>query len=190
MRRSSHLLSLFAILLLLWLPTGLWPADGPEPAKPAATAQEWHQDPGSAKKSADVQANSTAATAPEPASFWVTAASWAAGALGLAIALGKFVPGIGGVVAQVAGPVYDLVVPGHVRDAEQRRDTMANGFATICHLIEMLPKDAPVADLKAKISSRLPADALDIVNAWLAQREAAKDAGAPAPALPSPAIAS
>lgn len=188
MRRLPSLIPFLALLLLLWLPTGMWPADGPTPAKPAATAQDWHQDPAAAKKDADGQANTTAATAPEPASFWTQAAGWAAGALGLAIALGKFVPGIGGIVAQVAGPVYDLVVSKKVRDAEARRDTMADGFATILHLIEILPKDAPIADLKAKISARLPSEAQDIVNSWLAQREAAKVASVPTPVL-TPATA-
>jgi hypothetical protein len=168
-----RLISRFLLLALLLIGCGLplWPAESPAPAVPAATAQDWHTAPTVAKAAAEKQASTTAATAPEPAGFWLQAAGWAAGALGLVITLGKFVPGIGGAVAQVAGPIYDLIVPKKISDAEKRRDALANGMETVMHILQTAPPGTPVATLKQWLAVRFPAATQDVINAWLSERE-------------------
>lgn len=165
--------SLTILILALMLAPGasLWPAESPAPAVPAATAQDWHASPAIAKAAADKQASTTAATAPVPAGFWLQAAGWAAGALGLVITLGKFVPGIGGAVAQVAGPIYDMIVPKKISDAEKQRDALANGMETVMHILQTAPPGTPVATLKQWLAIRFPAATQDVINAWLADRE-------------------
>jgi hypothetical protein len=161
------------LLALLLIGTGLplWPAESPAPAIPAATAQDWHASPDIAKAAADKQASTTAATAPEPAGLWLQAAGWAVGAVGLLITLGKFVPGIGGAVAQVAGPIYDAIVPKKISDAERRRDALANGMETVMHIMQTAPPGTPVSTLKQWLAVRFPAATQDVINAWLAERE-------------------
>jgi hypothetical protein len=162
------------LLMLAVIPSlNLWPAEGQAPAVPAAMANDWHQTPEAARKAADAQAGTTAATAPEPGGFWAQAAGWAVGAVGLAITMGKFVPGIGGAIAQIAGPIYDAVVSKNVRQAEQRQQALAGGFETVLHLIDRMPPDTPIAELKKKLAQRLPNEARDAVNEWLVSREVA-----------------
>jgi len=140
-------------------------------AVPAATAAEWAKDAGAA-----AQANATQAA--DTASSVGTWAAWAAGALGLLIGLGKFLPGVGGMVANVAGPIYDMVVSKNVRDAEKRRDQLAQGFMVAIATIDKLPKDGTIGDLKRKLGDRLPSDCRDAVNQWIMEQEQAKVATA------------
>ena len=164
------------LLLLLLIGTGshLWPVESPgnaPAATPAAMAKDWHADPVASRAAADGQAKSTAETAPDPGSWWAQVAGWAAGAIGLVITLGKFVPGIGGAVAQVAGPIYDAVVSKRVRDSEKRRDALADGMLTVVHLLQSMPAGTPVGDLKKKLAQRFPSATQDVINAWLDERE-------------------
>lgn len=170
---------LFLLLLLIGTGPLLWTVESPAnatPAVPAAMAKDWHSDPVAAKGAADNQAKTTAETAPEPSGWWAQAAGWAAGAVGVLIALGKFVPGIGGAVAQIAGPIYDAVVSKRVRDSEKRRDALSDGMLTVVHLLQSLPADSTVADLKSKLSRRFPSATQDVINAWIKEQEEKKAA--------------
>lgn len=135
-------------------------------AVPAATAADWAKDANAA-----AQANATQAA--DTASSVGTWAAWAAGALGLLVAVGKFLPGVGGMIANVAGPIYDLVVSKNVRDAEKRRDQLAQGFMVAIATIDKLPKTGTVGELKRKLADRLPSDCRDAVNEWIAEQERA-----------------
>lgn len=143
-------------------------------AVPAATAADWARD-------ANAAANANAAQAAETARSMGTWAAWAAGALGILVAVGKFLPGIGGVVANVAGPIYDLVVSKQVRDAENRRDQLAKGFMVAIATIDKLPKEGTIGDLKRKLADRLPSDCRDAVNEWIAEQERERAAAPPPP---------
>lgn len=169
--------SFLLFLALICATPSLWPVEAPAPAVPAATAKDWHGDPVAAKGAADGQASVTVATAPEPTSGWAQAAGWAAGAVGVLITLGKFVPGIGGAVAQIAGPIYDAVVSKRVRDAEKRRDALSDGMLTVAHLIQTAPAGSTVSDLKKRLKDRFPAATLDVINAWITEREREEEAG-------------
>jgi hypothetical protein len=161
------------------------PATSASPAPeaiPVATPATWANDPAAALDAAKGQGNATAATAADGAGFWTQAAGWALGALGLVIAAGKLLPGVGGIVAQVAGPIYDLVVSRRVRDAERRRDALAEGMETVVHLLDRMPPDSPLAKLKAKLADRLPPAALAAVNAAITAAERQRTAPPTAPA--------
>jgi len=155
------------IIFLLLLGTVLVLAGGE--AVPAATAADWATNP-------TVAADSNAKGAAETVASISTAGwlAWLAGFGGLVIALGKFIPGVGGVVANIAGPIYDMVVTKKVRDAESKQAELAKGFMTVVAVIDKLPKDGTIGDLKAKLGARLPTVARDAVNEWIADQEAAK----------------
>ncbi len=130
-------------------------------AHPAATTADWLRDaPAAAKVNNDLAAMTAASNT------GISWAGWIAGAAGLVIGIGKFVPGVGGVVANVMDLVYKTVVPKEVHEAEQDQAALADGLTNIFHLIDQAPPD-----LKAKMLDRLPADAKDVFKAWLVDRE-------------------
>ena len=151
------MIALSMIALLLGGP--LWATDPPGPAVPAATAADWHANAPAAATAADHQAKETAATAPTTTSFWSDVAGWSMGALGVLVLLGKIggaANPLGGLVAAVAGGIYDLVVPKHVRDGEEKRDKLAESLWSVAHVIEQMPNDGTIGDLKTKFTSKLP----------------------------------
>jgi hypothetical protein len=153
-------------IIFLLLLGALFALGGGE-AVPAATASEWATNPALA---ADSNAKGAAETvASISAAGWL---AWLAGFGGLIVAIGKFVPGIGGVVANVAGPIYDMVVTKNVRDAEAKQAQLAKGFMTVVATLDKLPKDGTIGDLKRKLADRLPSDCRDAVNEWIQEQEA------------------
>lgn len=165
--------ALLCLLLLCCVPTcGLWPAEPPL-ATPAATANQWKTDAPAASAAAARQAEQTAALAPEPGGLWIEIGKWALGAVGLAIAVAKLMPKgpLADLVVNLAGKGYDLIVPGRVRDAEKRQADLAVGMLTVAHLIQLTPNTGTIGDLKADIANRLPAGALDALNAYITEME-------------------
>lgn len=163
-------------VLALFLCPAAWPSDpAPSPAVPAATAADWHHDAPAAFEATTKQAASTAATAPAPSSFWGEVSSWAAGGALLLIGLGKLggaANPLAGVIASVAGSVYDLVVAKHVRDAEAKRDLLASGLGKVVGVIEALPNTGTIGELKGKFLTKLPSAIVDHLTEVSAELQA------------------
>jgi hypothetical protein len=145
-------------MLCLFLSPAMWSAD-PAPAMPAAMAADWQANATAAASASASQAKSTAATAPAQESIWKQLVGWGVGAMGVLVVLGKALNTANPLTATlvaVLGAGYDLLVPRYVRDAEAKRDLLAEGLGKVAHVIETLPNDGTVGQLKGKFLSKLP----------------------------------
>jgi hypothetical protein len=80
---------------------------------------------------------------------------WALGAVGAALGVVRFLPGPGGVVADLA---WRMLAPGQHQQADAERDSHADGFQTLLGVIDSLPPNATMADLKAKVATKPPSN--------------------------------
>ena len=54
---------------------------------------------------------------------------------------------------------------------ECRSDTAAEAGKNLVRLIQGLPNDGTIGQLKDKVATRMPAEARDLINAWVAEHE-------------------
>jgi hypothetical protein len=85
---------------------------------------------------------------------------WALGAVGAALGVVRFLPGPGGVVADLA---WRILAPGQHQRADAERDTHADGFQALVGLIDTLPPNSTMADLKAKVATKPPSNIRDAI---------------------------
>lgn len=139
----------------------------PGEAVAAATANQWLTDPATAAAANASQAGETGASL----STWAT---WSAAGLGVLIGVAKLLPSSNPLVAlltNLAGRVYDVVVHKDQRAIEARQVEMANGVICIVDLIEELPNEGTIGDLKKKFAGRLPGAVRDAINQRLAEKQ-------------------
>ena len=71
--------------------------------------------------------------------------------LGAALGVVRFLPGPGGMVADLA---WRVLAPGQHQQADAERDSHADGFQTLLGVIDTLPNTATMADLKTKVGTK------------------------------------
>jgi hypothetical protein len=86
---------------------------------------------------------------------------WLAGAGAAALGVLRFIPGVGGVVADTA---WRLLAPQQIKVADAQRDTHASGFRELVSLIDGLRGEHTIAMLKADIASRATSAVRDAIN--------------------------
>jgi len=134
--------------VLLWLASFSAMVFAAEPAKPAATAADWASNPDQAL--AAVIALAQALISLKEGIGW---AGWILGGLTVITAIGRFVPGAGGMILGVA---HKILADRQTREAEAARKIQAEGFKFLVDLIEQVPDDGKLADLKDKAARKMP----------------------------------
>lgn len=81
---------------------------------------------------------------------------WLAGAGAAALGVLRFIPGVGGAVADTA---WRLLAPQQDKAADAKRDLHAAGFQQLVQLIDGLRGEHTVAMLKADIAEKMPSSA-------------------------------
>ena len=86
---------------------------------------------------------------------------WLAGAGAAALGILRFVPGMGGAMADAA---WMLLAPAQHQQADTKRNVHAQGFQTLVEIIEHLPKTATITDLKSRVTTKAPSRVRDEIN--------------------------
>jgi len=143
----------------------------PPLAQPAATADDWQTNAPAAAQAAASQAKLTAASAPAPSNWWESVLLWTGGAIGLLLTVGKRIPGLTGLLAEGGDLIWSALSPKSRRDADARQAVAADGLAQLVRIIQMLPNEGTIAELKSKIHARMPSEAKDVINALVVDLE-------------------
>ena len=91
---------------------------------------------------------------------------WLAGAGAAALGILRFVPGMGGAMADAA---WMLLAPAQHQLADTKRNVHAQGFQTLVEIIEHLPKTATITDLKSRVTTKAPSRVRDEINLQVAE---------------------
>ncbi len=149
---------LWAILapLLLLLPCAVaWSIDPAKPiAMPSAGATDWATNPQAALQL--VMADNQRLVAAVEHLIEVQKTDWmgyAVGALGLAIGALKVFNGPAGALAE---GLWAMLAPKLVKDAEKKRDVMADGFLKVAEIMRSFPPNTPLGSVIDKLDKRLP----------------------------------
>lgn len=86
---------------------------------------------------------------------------WLAGASAATLGVLRFIPGVGGVVADTA---WRLLAPRQDKAADAERDTHAAGFRELVGLIQGLRGEHTVAMLRDEIGAKAPVTIRDAIN--------------------------
>jgi hypothetical protein len=86
---------------------------------------------------------------------------WIAGAGAAALGVLRFIPGVGGVVADTA---WRLLAPQRDKIADSQREIHATGFRELVGLIEGLRGEHTIAMLKSDIETKIPTNVRDSIR--------------------------
>ncbi len=95
---------------------------------------------------------------------------WLAGAGAAALGVLRFVPGVGGALADTA---WRLLAPSQSKVADAERDTHAAGFRELVQLIDGLRGEHTIAMLKADIADKAPFSIRDAMQNMKTYRKSA-----------------
>jgi hypothetical protein len=150
------------LLVAVWLACPMLCAvDAKPPAVPAANAADWQADPDASLSQVLAQASTLVHIA--KAIPWL---AWLSGAGLFALGICRFLPGIGGTVANT---LWAIAAPRAHKDAEQARDIQAQGFQFLVKTIEQLTPGSTLADLRDKAARKMPEAVKAAVDQYLDQ---------------------
>lgn len=151
-------------LFLVLLPSALF-GEGPKPvAVASAGIIDWQTNPQAALQLvlADnqrlIQAFQELVEA-RKTDWW----GYAVGAAGVGIAMLKIFNGPAGVLAE---GLWAMVAPKLVKDAEKKRDVMADGFLQVASIMRSFPANTALGDVIDKLDRRLPEDVKRVYREW------------------------
>lgn len=151
--------------MLLVLTAESMAGDAPKPvAAPGAVLVDWQTNPQAALQAvlADNQRLMQAVQdliAAQRAD-WV---GWAVGGVGVLIGFLKVFNGPAGALAEAG---WALIAPKVVKDAEKKRDVMADGFKQVAAIMRSFPADTPLGAVIDKLDRRLPEEVKRVYREW------------------------
>lgn len=159
---KRYLASIFwlivALVLMAWPAAFLFAGERPT-ATPTATADQWLSDPEGALASILVLAQTLANS--------VNTASWSTiifAVVGSVVAVLRFTPAWG----PIAGTAWDWFMATRKDKAiEREMTTQADGFRVLVKTIERLPPNSTLGALRDKLSSKMPEQVKNAVDAYL-----------------------
>jgi hypothetical protein len=92
---------------------------------------------------------------------------WLAGAGAAALGVLRFIPGVGGAVADTA---WRLLAPKQDKIEDSQRETHAAGFRELVGLIDGLRGEHTIAMLKANIATKAPTTVREAISSVVALR--------------------
>lgn len=93
------------------------------------------------------------------------------GGLAAILTAGKKIPGVAGMLAAIGEALWSLFAPASYKRAEAKRAVAADGLLRIVGLIQRMPNDGTIGDLKSKIRAKAPASVVDYINELVAELE-------------------
>lgn len=172
-----------APLVLLVGPVAALFAEPPKPvAVPSAGGVDWATNP-QAALGAILESNQRVLNAYQDLlnaqrTDWV---GWAVGAVGIGIGFLKVFNGPAGALAE---GLWAMIAPKLVKDAEAKRDVMADGFLKVAEIMRSFPPNTPLSQVIDKLDRRLPEAVKKAYREW----EANEANDRPAPVPPAPVV--
>ncbi len=168
--------------IILLLPTAYLFGEGPKPlAIAAAGSVDWQTNPQSALQLV-LADNQRLLRAVEEliAAKQTDYLGWLVGAAGIGIAALKMFNGPAGVLAE---GLWAAIAPKFVKDAEKKRDVMADGFIKVAEIMRSFPPNTPIGVLIDKLDRRLPEDVKKAYREWEAHEADDRPAAVPSASL-------
>ncbi len=161
MIRSFRAITWKTLLLVLAPISMILGAEALPVAVPPADAAAWLSDPQGA-----LQANLAAAQALlqfyTNMSQGLSIAGWALGALGVIVAIGKFIPQ----VQPFTDMLWGIVSHKNAQKADKEKEIMAQGFLDVAAIMRSFPRDSKLGEVIDKMQSRLPPEVTAAYRAW------------------------
>jgi len=168
---------IIAPVILLCLPRSLF-AGGPDPvATPSVLAADWQANPQAALQAVLADNHrlieSFNALVAARQTDWV---GWAVGAVGLGVGFLKVFNGPAGALAEM---LWAGIAPRFVKDAEKKRDVMADGFLKVAAVMRSFPPNTPLGDVIDKLDRRLPEGVKTAYREWEAHEASDRPTSVP-----------
>lgn len=157
--RTSN--SVFALLLVLVCTSAI----GADPAIPDKTAADWATDPQAAMV-AILAANQKLTSFVASMTTVGTWAAWGLGALGVLVGVCKFIPQL----QPFTDLAWGLFSHKTAKEADDKKQVMAQGFLDVASIMRSFPKDSPLGDVIDKLEHRLPPQVVDVYRQWEASQ--------------------